>query len=197
MRGHEFILSGKSLEIVTKIKYLGIIFSRSRLTTLFGKHMAKVLEKAETRVNLIRHLGFERDGLRPETSIRMYKTMVRPILEYGAQVLSYKHYYFTERQLKKIEEPAEMIRKLERFQNRVLKRLIPCPKNTPPGLLRLLTGTMPIEGRIDKLKLRYFWKLHHAEDKNVAHQIYKGLREEFLRGKEGYIHKTNLCAYFL
>ena len=39
MTGQEFNLSGKSLEIVTKIKYLGIIFSRSRLTTLFGKHI--------------------------------------------------------------------------------------------------------------------------------------------------------------
>ena len=124
-------------------------------------------------------MGFEKDGLRPETSIRMYKTIVRPILEYGAQVLSYKHYYFTERQLKKIEEPTEMIRKLESFQNRVLKKLIPCPKNTPPELLRLLTGTMPVEGRIDKLKLRYFWKLHHAEDKMRPTLPIKGCERNF------------------
>ena len=49
-----FNLSGKSIEIVTKTKYLGIIFSRSRLTTLYGKHIAKVLEKAGRRVNLTR-----------------------------------------------------------------------------------------------------------------------------------------------
>ena len=155
MKGLEFKLSGKSIEIVKKIKYLGITLATSRLTTLYGKHFEKVVEKAEARLNLIRHMGFQKDGLRPETSIRMYKTLVRPILEYAAQVLSYRQYYFTERKCKKIEESSEFIEKLEKFQNKVLKKLIPCPKNTPPEILRILTGTMPISGRIDILKLRY------------------------------------------
>ena len=73
----KFKLSGESIEIVSKTKYLGIIFSRSRQTSLYGKHIAEILERAEVRVNLIRHMGFHKDGLRPETAIRMYKTMVR------------------------------------------------------------------------------------------------------------------------
>ena len=196
-KGLAFHISGETIEVVQKKKYLGIIFSRSRQTTLYGKHITKVLERAEARVNLIRHTGFLKDGLRPEISIRMYKTMVRPILEYGAQVLSYKHYYFVDRKIDKIEEPSEIIRKLEKFQNKVLKKLIPCPKNTPPEVIRLLTGTMPIEGRIDMLKLRYFWRLHHAGGKNMAHQIYLELRENFLKGKEGFIHEVfNLCCKY-
>ena len=197
LKGLKFTVSGNSIETVTKIKYLGITLSRSRLTSLYGKHIGIVLEKAEARANAIRHMGFYKDGLRPETSIRMYKTLVRPILEYAAQVLSYKHYYFAERKCENIKEPTDFIKKLENFQNKVLKKLIPCPKNTPPEILRLLTGTMPIEGRLDMLKLRYFWKLHHAKERNEAHQIYKGLREEFLRGKEGYIHEIfNLCCKY-
>ena len=84
-------------------------------------------------------MGFHRDGLRPTTSIKMYKALVRPILEYAAQVLSYKHYYFTDRKCTNIEEPPEMVRKMEAFQNRVLKKLITCPKTTSPALLRILT----------------------------------------------------------
>ena len=123
--------------------------------------------------------------------------MVRPILEYGAQVISYKQYYFTDRKPVKIEDPSEYIRKLEKFQNKVMKKLIPCPKNTPPEILRLLLGIMPISGRIDKLKLRYFWKIHHADNSNAAHQMYKGIRENFLTGNEGYIHEIfNLCCKY-
>ena len=155
-KGLAFNLNGESIEIVSKIRYLGILFSRSRQTSLYGKHINEILERAETRVNIIRHMGFQRDGLRPETAIRMYKIMVRPILEYGAQVLSYKHYFFVDRKAEKIEEATDIIRKLEKFQNKVLKKLIPCPKNTPPEILRLLTGTMPIAARLDMLKLRYF-----------------------------------------
>ena len=129
-------------------------------------------------------MGFHKDGLRPETAVRMYKILVRPILEYGAKVLSYKHYYFTDRNVQKIEESTDMNKKIEKFQNRVLKKLIPCPKNTPPELLRLITGTMPIAGGIDMLKLRYFWKLQHAGKENIAHLVYPGIRENFLSGNE-------------
>ena len=95
-KGWTFTLAGRAIEKVTEIKYLGITLSRSRLTTLYGKHIAKVLEKAEARLNAIRHMGLQKDGLRIETSIKMYKILVRPILEYAAQVISYRQYNFSE-----------------------------------------------------------------------------------------------------
>ena len=112
-------------------------------------------------------------------------------------MLSYKYYYFTERKCAKIEEPTELIKKLESFQNKALKKIITCPKNTSPAVLRLLTGIMPISGRLDMLKLIYFWKIDHASEENVTHQVYNGLRKNFLRGKEGYIHEVfNLCCKY-
>ena len=138
LKGLRFTLTGQILQLVKETKYLGVIFSRSRLTSLYGKHLAKVLEKAEVRANAVRHTGFHRDGLRPETSIGMYKSLVRPILEYAAEVLSYKHYYFTDRECTKVEEPPEMIKRLEKLQNKILKKLIGSPKNTPPAVVRLI-----------------------------------------------------------
>ena len=166
-----FRLFGKPLKIVKRARYLGIILSRRRLTTLYGDHIKKVLEKAEARVNAIRHQGYHSDGLRPQTSIAMYKTLVRPTLEYAAQALSYKHYYFTERKCVNVDEAPDMIKKLESFQNRTLKKLVSCPKNTPPAIVRVLTGTMPISARIDVLKLRYFWRIMHSGKDNVAHVV--------------------------
>ena len=197
MKGLSFHLQGKKLEIVTKTRYLGVTLSRSRLTSLYGRHIANVLERAEARANALRHAGFQKDGLRPETSTRMYKALVRPILEYAAGALSYKHYYYTERKSVDVEEPPVMVKRLEKLQNKVLKKLIPCPKNTPPAILRLITGTMPISARIDMLKLRYFWKLHHAQRDNVAHLVYKGLRKNFLKGAVGFVHEVfNICCKY-
>ena len=118
----------------------------------------------------------------------MYKTLVRPTLEYAAQVLSYKHYNFTVRKSVSVIEPPEIIKKLERFQNKALKKLVSSPKNTPPTVVRVLTGTMPIAARIDILKLRYFWKLMHLGKDNVAHLLYVEMRKKFLEGAVGYIH---------
>ena len=191
-----FKLGETSLKIVKRAKYLGIIISRGRLTTLYGDHIKQVLEKAEARVNAIRHQGYHSDGLRPQTSLTMYKTLVRPTLEYAAQVLSYKHYYFTERKCVNVEVAPEMIQRLESFQNKTLKKLVSSPKNTPPAVIRILTGTMAVSARIDILKLRYFWRIMHAED-NIAHTVYKQIRKKFLEGAVGYIHEIfNICCKY-
>ena len=197
LKGLQFNLDGKNIEVTTMTKYLGVRLSRSRLTSLYGKHIREVLEKAEVRVNAIRHKGFKSDGLRPETTIRMYKTLVRPILEYASQVLSYKHYYFKDRKCEPIEEPMGMIKRIEKFQNKVLKKIVPCPKKTPPAMVRLLTGTMPMEGRIDMLKLRYFWRLHHTSKEKDAKKIYLELRKRFLQSNVGYVHEIfNICCKY-
>ena len=46
------------------------------------------LEKARKRVGVVSLLGMHMDGLRPKTAVRLYKSLVRPILEFGAQVVS-------------------------------------------------------------------------------------------------------------
>ena len=89
LKGLQFTLDRVTIEVITETKYLGVLVSRSRLTSLYGKHIREVLEKAEERVNAIRHKGFKSDGLRPETTVRMYKTLVRPIIECASQVISY------------------------------------------------------------------------------------------------------------
>ena len=85
----------EALEATNSYKYLGVTISSTRLTSLYTKHFDNISQKVNTRVNCIRHFGFSRDGLRPFTCIRMYKILVRPILEYAAQTLSYRHYYFS------------------------------------------------------------------------------------------------------
>ena len=194
----DFRLGETILEKITKYKYLGVVLSNKRLTSLYTHHFKQVIERAEKRLNCIRHFGFDSDGLRPATCISMYKVLVRPILEYASQALSYRHYYFTSRgKPRKIFEPTDFLMKLEQFQNRTLKRLIPCPKSTPCCLLRLLTGTISLVAHIDILKLRYFWKLTHSGLMGYAQDICRLRRKNFLESNVGYVHEIfNLCCEY-
>ena len=197
-KGIEFKLGQTSLEIVKLYKYLRVVLSSTRLTSLYTHHFARVIEKAEKRINCVRHFGFDSDGLRPDTCLSMYKVLVRPILEYASQVLSYKHHYFTApSRPRQIFKPLDFLLKLEQFQNRILKLIIPCPKATPCGLLRLLTGTLSVAAHIDILKLRYFWKLTHSVKNNFALEVYKYRRSHFLESNIGYVHEIyNLCREY-
>ena len=119
-----------------------------------------------------------------------------PILEYFSQVLSYRHNYLNS----KINRGAffaradAYVQKLEAFQNRVLKKLIPCPKNTPPATVRLFAGIMPMAARIEILKLRFLWKISHAGDKNMAFSLYNQKKNELHKTKVGFTHEVfTLC----
>ena len=91
-------------------------------------------------------------------------SMVRPILEFGSQVLSYQNHY---------------LEKLEQFQTKALKTLIGSPKSASPAIVRLFSGVEPLKSRLDLLKLRYFWKLVHSDDHSIAHRVFQHRREQF------------------
>ena len=146
----------------------------------------------------------------------MYTILVRPMLEYGAQALSFNYYNLSNKasRPKNLDKPLGMLLKLEQFQNWVLKTLIPCPKSAPPALIRLLTGVVPFSARADMLKLRYFWTNYHRIDRLSNHkqhcikkslpgtdklssQILRYKRSHFLQSNIGYIHEVfNICCKY-
>ena len=89
--GLVFKLFGNKLKIVSSHKYIGITMSAKKLAKIYEQHFDVILDKAEKRLWQIKHIGFSRDGLRPETALKLYKLLIRPILEYGAQVNIYVH----------------------------------------------------------------------------------------------------------
>ena len=129
-------LNNEVLNVVERYKYLGITLESKRLTNLFKTHFSLMIQKARTRVATIRKFGFREDGLRLRTSIRLYITLVRRILEYCAQVLTYTRYS----KRSQVEMVTGFAKELEHFQTQTLKKLINCPRNTPPAIVRLFCG---------------------------------------------------------
>ena len=176
------------------------MLSTKRLTNIFSKHFSKAIEKAERRIQCIRHLGFHADGLRIETAIRMYKILVRPILEYCSQVLIYRNYYYstlTNKRTQSLSNTKDYAQKLEHFQTQALKKLLNCPKHIPPSIVRLFAGVEPLACRLDLLKLRFFWKLSNIDKKSISNSVYKVRRQRFLNSNKGFLHEVfNLCCKY-
>ena len=78
-----------------------------------------------------------------------------------------------------------------------MKYLLGCPKSSSPAVLRLLSGVEPISSRIDLLKLRYFWKLFHSDETNIAYRVFEIRKKRFLGTKYGFLHEIlNLCCKY-
>ena len=79
-------LGGETLGRVKTYKYLGVDLCQcvglGSNALPFKDHHKRVLSKAETRLNMVKHLGMCKDGLRLPTAIKLYKLLVRPILHF-------------------------------------------------------------------------------------------------------------------
>ena len=92
--GLAFKLFGSILTFAKVHKYIGITLSTKNVSNLYVEHFIAILDKARRRLWQIKHVGFDKDGLRPETALKLYKLLIRPVLEYGGQVLTYVYTYF-------------------------------------------------------------------------------------------------------
>ena len=124
------------------------------------EHFNAILDKARRRLWQIKHVGFSRDGLRPETALKLYKLLIRPVLEYGGQVLTYVYTYFDSirNEVRSLDVITGFVKKLEHFQTQALKNLFGAPTSVPPAIVRLFSGGVPFSGRLDLLKFRYLEK---------------------------------------
>ena len=179
------------MEIVKSYKYLGVTICTRRLTTLYADYFTHMKQKAERRLQSIKHYGFHKDGLRPETAIKLYKLLVRPILEYGAQVLIYDNFYLRtniERH-RSLESRADYVKQLEQFQTKAPKYLVNCSNSTPSAIIRLFAGVEPLSCRFDLLKLKVFWKISCGDEHNVVFKIYQHRRKNFWKQRRDSLMK--------
>ena len=175
--------------------------STKNLANIYSEHFNVILEKTRKRLWQIKHIGFSKDGLRPETALKLYKLLIRPILEYGAQVLTYKYSYVNSIRSEVIglDDVTGFVKKMEHFQTQALKNLLGAPKSTSPPIIRLFSGVVPFSSRLHLLKLRYFWKKYDTENKHqdISSKIISYRKKFFLSTSNGFIHEIfNLCCKY-
>ena len=186
-------LHGDNLQAVRSYKYLGVTFATGYVTNLFREHFRLTLEKARSRVATIRRFGFYKVGLSLPSSIRLYKSLVRPILEYGAQSLAYGRYS----NLSKPDGLTGFAKDLEHFQTQTLKHLIGCSRNTSPAMVRLFCGVEPIACRLEVLKLRYYWKILNGPSDSVTSKILSYRKKNLLGFQRGFGQQVfNICCKY-
>ena len=145
------------------------------------------------RAAVISRHGFHEDGLRLSTAIKLYKLVIRPLLEYCAQSLFYGRYS----QPLQADTPCEFARDLEHFQTQILKRLINCPQSTSPAIVRLLCGVEPLACRLEILKLGYFWRILNGPENSIAHKVLTHRKNNFLAFNKGFAHEAfNICCKY-
>jgi hypothetical protein len=137
-----FYMGNEKIPQRENFKYLGIYFNEEGIDWLLSVNPR--IENVKKLSEWMSSIGFNINGWRPACNVMVYKSFLRPVLEYGfsVQIL-----------------PQDILRELQKVQNGCLRRLFSAAPNTSIAGMHALTNIVPIEYRNQELHCRYIAKV--------------------------------------
>ena len=139
--------------------YLGLIFDMKGIN--WELSMKKRIEGAINRIHWMGRKGMNAFGWRPMMSLSIYKSYIRPMIEYGLalQIL-----------------PKKVLTDLQRVQNMALRRMTSVNRTTSVAALHTIYGLESMEERNHNLTMKYFNKAINGDKK--THTVGKVIAKE-------------------
>jgi hypothetical protein len=140
---NSFSIYNTPIDGAESFKYLGFIFTQEGID--WAKHFERMVQKAERTASWFASLGF-RFGIHTErTNLHLYKTFIRPALEFGLPLMPKGG-------------QGRILCKLDSFQHRVLTALLQLPVTTSRVGVTILTRIPTITRRWEELRSLWFAK---------------------------------------
>ena len=149
--GWKWTLGSKTVENVKEYKYLGLELINSWGTGMFNAALERLIIKTNEKANKLLNMCHYAYGFKPKLMVHLWKTLIRPLLEYGCQVWG-----------PLISETIK--KKLETMQCKFLRAILACP-GASQIFVRSECNLELLETRIDKLALLYWAKIKTLDPK--------------------------------
>lgn len=156
-------LGGVPIPWVHSYKYLGVEL-RGAPGRPFHSFRSRMLSAAQSAAGQIAAMGMHSGKLPVPLGVQVYQALVRPLLEYAAEVVSVQPW------------PAA-----ERVQSRVAKRILQCPWRASTVACRGELGWMTLEGRWQQLRVSFWGRLQRMDADRPARRVYDESLAEFHR----------------
>lgn len=150
-------LNNMPIPIETTFKFLGVHFDKK---LSWNAHVSITLAKASRNLNAIKILARGKTGLNFRSLVRLYKSLIRSRLEYGAVILS---------SLSKSQTYS-----FEVLQNAAMRSIIGAFKSTSVALLNWELNIEPIDFRWKSLAINYLLNLN-AKPYNMTYHTASSL----------------------
>ena len=135
-------ISGDPIDMSDCVKYLGVLLD-AKLN--MGAHVRYTKARALKRIALLKCIAGKGFGADRVVLLRMYKALIRPILEYAAAI---------------VDGPGNrLVESLECVQNTALRIATGALRTSPVRSMQIDTDICPLSLRRKELTLRYFLKI--------------------------------------
>ena len=172
-----FELWGGQLEVVAEFKYLGV---ERQADGKWGSVCTRLLASAKRASGFLNALGLGHFHVRPKTGDHLWKSLIRPIVDWGAEVVT---------------PSAKAMQALEVFQRSVGKKILGCPSRTPTAVVHGELGWMSMARRRDVLRLRFLRHLALMSEGRSVRRFFLFCKGRFDEGRRaGRRLRTSWCG---
>ena len=168
----KFQLGKSTLQVVGRYKYLGLLLDEN---FTWKAHLDKILDKARKRTRALCGIGL-REGVSARAVLRGWQVLVRPVLEYGAEIWGEKKW-----------------KAGEDLQFEMGRRVLGVSKRTTREVIQGELGLQQISSRRVIMRLRFWNKIINMKKNRLVYKIYKQRRVEFVKGEKR--DKKNWCYW--
>ena len=154
-RWENWHFGGKSIDVVSYYKYLGLMLS-SRNN--WSKAIFTLASQASKALNMLSITRWKLEYFDFHTHFRLFDTMILPILCYGSEIWGYLHYDV-----------------LEKIQRKWCRKFLGVPNHTTNEAVLGECGRLPIYFHTLKRCIRFWLKLIELPDNRLPKQAYKML----------------------
>ena len=145
-----WMLAGEHVEVKERYEYLGTLSTSKEAS--WGEHMDMVIGEAEkASAELLRVLRRDR-GMRPRTGITLWKSLIRPKLEYACEIWNG-------------QVSAARVARAEAVQLRFIRGMLGLHdkgSGVSNEVVRAEVGCESLQCRWDKLQLGYWRRIYHS-----------------------------------
>jgi hypothetical protein len=157
--GHEgvctygFSINGQALSVVPGYKYLGLdVYASLR----WGQMQSRLYAKARAKVASAFGMANCAELLNVDFGVQLWRTLIRPILEYGVEVWGDDEW-----------------KEGEALQRMVAKRILKCAESTSDEAVLGELGWWRLKARADMLRLRFWGHLVNTPLSSITKQVYE------------------------
>jgi hypothetical protein len=139
-------MGGVELARVNSYKYLGCEMTVNGLSSKRG--LDKRMPKAKSAMGFLVSKGMNGYGWAPQLSLQLYKSFIRPMVEYGLLLAPLD---------------AADAHRLQLFERNCLRKILSVAKNTSTGAIQGILGIEGITHRIARMRAAFFSRLHNDQ----------------------------------
>jgi hypothetical protein len=160
----EWTLNGVVVRVVDTYKYLGVRFISSRRGNRWRENRNKIIVKANRALYRAWGVGMKNKELSVRGGKRLFETLVRPVLEYGAEIDSGGW------------PQAEIV------LNRAGRMCFGVGNEVANEVIRGDLGWWTVQGRREYQRLNYWAKVVNEEKSDIVKEVYREGRERIRTG---------------